>query len=282
MTPKEFKKYAEATLSQTHDPQEIKMLIKCMLEDFAGIDFRTVLADQPLDLLQIQQLYRVLERLKSGEPYQYISGKQFFAGHWFVVNQDVLIPRPETEELFYLVVRWFNDRGIKPVSIIDHCTGSGCLAVSLKKVFTDARVFGTDVSKAALAVAQSNANLIGAEVQFIEMDILNDGFEVHLPHKVYLIVSNPPYVCPSEAETMRPEVLHHEPHLALFVPADDPLVFYRRILEAHKDKLADQGLIAFEINPLISEDLHHLASKYYKTQLLKDLSGKNRFLLAHN
>ncbi|MFN3952493.1 MAG: peptide chain release factor N(5)-glutamine methyltransferase [Thermaurantimonas sp.] len=281
MTSGEFKKYAEATLSHTHDRQEIRMLIKCMLEDFAGIGFGKVPADEPLELQQIQQLTRALERLKSGEPYQYITGRQLFAGHWLVVGPDVLIPRPETEELFYLLVQWLNDRGIQPKTIVDHCTGSGCLAVSLKKVFTNAKVIGTDVSKAALAIAQSNADLLGAEVQFIEMDILKDGFAERLPHTVDLIVSNPPYVCPSEAKTMRPEVLHHEPHLALFVPANDPLVFYRQILEAHYHILTDRGLMAFEINPLFSEDVHRLASAYYRSDVIDDLSGKKRFLFAY-
>ena len=280
LTVREFKNYASNKLSGFRDDAEIQVLVKFMLEDFAGLRSPGINTDQKLNSHQTQQLNLVLQRLIEGEPYQYISGKQFFAGHWFIVNQDVLIPRPETEELFFLVVQWFNDNKIQPKTVVDHCTGSGCLAVSLKKVFKEAVVIGTDISKGALAVAEMNAKILRAEVRFEEVDLLRDDYVKHLPGKVDLIISNPPYISPSEMKAMSQEVLCFEPHFALFVPESDPLIFYNHMIEYQYDILSDHGLMAFEINPLFFEDLHRLASKYYQTQILKDLSGKNRFLFA--
>lgn len=280
MNVADFKTLAVRVLSTLYESSEVQTLIKYLLEDFAGVkSWELSVETAQLNHNQILSLKQALDRLGKGEPYQYIVGKQLFAGHWFKVNSHVLIPRPETEELFHHVVEWCNAKAFLPSVIIDHCTGSGCLAVSLKKKFPNARVIGTDVSEKALEVASRNTEALNAPVELIQVDLLKD--EVyHLPERVDLLVSNPPYVLPSEAAAMHSNVLKYEPHLALFVPADDPLVFYRRILEISVDTISDAGLMAFEINPLYSNDLRDIFSTFFQVEILKDLSGKNRFLLA--
>ncbi|MFN4300041.1 MAG: peptide chain release factor N(5)-glutamine methyltransferase [Thermaurantimonas sp.] len=277
----DFKSKALRTLSVQYDLSEAETLIRYLLEDFAGLK-KWKWNDENVQLSrdQIFKLFEVLDRLGKGEPYQYILGKQLFAGHWFEVNGDVLIPRPETEELFQFLVEWCKERAFSPSIIIDHCTGSGCLAVSLKKVFPDARVVGTDVSENALKVAKKNAEALNAPVEFLQVDLLKQDAVKLLPERVDLIVANPPYVLPSEAASMHMNVLKYEPHLALFVPSDDPLVFYRRILEVSVNTLNEAGLMAFEINPLYDNKLVEIFSNFYHVKILKDLSGKNRFLFA--
>lgn len=281
MNVADFKSKALRTLSTQYDHSEAETLVRYLLEDFAGIK-RWQWNDETVQLSQDQifKLQEVLERLGKGEPYQYILGKQLFAGQWFEVNSDVLIPRPETEELFQLVVEWCNERAFSPSMIIDHCTGSGCLAVSLKKAFPHARVMGTDVSERALEVAKKNAKALNAPVEFLQVDLLKQDAKEHLPERVDVMVSNPPYVLPSEADAMHVNVLKYEPHIALFVPADDPLVFYRRMLEISVNTLNEDGLMAFEINPLYNNELKEIFSDFYHVEIVKDLSGKNRFLLA--
>ncbi|GCD78503.1 release factor glutamine methyltransferase [Thermaurantimonas aggregans] len=265
-----------------YDLSEAETLIRYVLEDFAGVKRWQQWSDETVQLSQDQifKLQEVLDRLCKGEPYQYILGKQLFAGQWFEVNGNVLIPRPETEELFQLVVEWCKKRSFAPDTIIDHCTGSGCLAVSLKKAFPNARVMGTDVSEKALDVAKKNAKALNAPVEFIQVDLLKPDVAQHLPESVDVIVSNPPYVLLSEAKAMHVNVLKYEPHIALFVPYEDPLIFYRRILEISVNTLNQKGLMAFEINPLYYSELKELFSKFFLVELLKDLSGKNRFLFA--
>lgn len=282
MTVGEFKKYASARLSEYFEASEIRMLIRYMLEDFA--DHLCTLTDASRELTgtQLQKLNDVLKRLKDGEPYQYISGRQFFAGRWFTVSPDVLIPRPETEELYYLVITWFQERNFQPDLIIDHCTGSGCLAVSLKNHFTHAKVIGTDVSEKALHIARLNAQNLGAAVRWHQMDILREDLLHLLENQVDLIVSNPPYVTHSEVGSIQSSVLKHEPHSALFVPDSDPIVFYRQILKSYHQALSGRGLMAFEINPNFHEDVRSLFAEYFYTEVLEDLSGKKRFLFAYN
>lgn len=282
MTTGAFRQKAMELLSKVYDAGESAALVRCMLEDIAGIKLiPTSQTDDALNARHISELDLVLERLLNGEPYQYITGRQFFAGQWFAVTPDVLIPRPETEELYHHVVKWCQDRTFTPRILIDHCTGSGCLAISLKRAFPTAHVIGTDISPDALSIAKLNAARLEAPVEFLQMDILADDAGRLLPETADIIVSNPPYVLQSEAVNIHPNVLHHEPAMALFVPDDDPLIFYRRILETSQNALTRYGLMAFEVNPMYAAQLQNMFSKFFESHIINDLSGKKRFLFAH-
>ena len=219
----------------------------------------------------------VIERLLNYEPIQYILGSTLFFGSDFIVNKEVLIPRPETEELISWVLEQLDpDNSIK---ILDIGTGSGCIAISLAKHLPRADVYAMDISLGALSIAKKNAEANGVVIQFIEASIL-DWESQDLFFDV--IVSNPPYVRKSEKEMMSPNVLNHEPHLALFVENNNPLLFYKAIVEMSKRNLTSQGLIYFEINEYLSEETKSLFSStcFQAIQLKTDIFSKNRMLCA--
>ncbi|MGK0638269.1 peptide chain release factor N(5)-glutamine methyltransferase [Schleiferia thermophila] len=273
----DFRAIALEKLKDLYELSEAYTLINYILEDFLDLQLpkpSEVISDERWD-----KITSVVQRLSTGEPYQYITGKQLFAGLWLKVNPSVLIPRPETEELYELVKADRNKKGIKPKFIIDHCTGSGCLAIALKKAFPEAKVLATDVSIEALQVAIENAAMHVGEIQFHRIDLLRQTFVP--PQSADLVISNPPYVSPVEASAMPINVYMYEPHLALFAPESDPLLFYRKILQSAIDYLNPGGLIALEINPQYVEELLKIASAHYTVEFKKDISGKIRFLFAH-
>lgn len=219
----------------------------------------------------------VIERLLNYEPIQYILGSTLFFGSDFIVNKEVLIPRPETEELISWVLEQLDpDKSIK---ILDIGTGSGCIAISLAKQLPTADVYAMDISLGALSIAKKNAEANGVVIQFIEASIL-DWESQDLFFDV--IVSNPPYVRKSEKEMMSPNVLNHEPHLALFVENNNPLLFYKAIVEMSKRNLTSQGLIYFEINEYLAEETKSLFSStfFQAVQLKRDIFSKHRMLCA--
>ena len=219
----------------------------------------------------------VIERLLNYEPIQYILGSTLFFGSDFIVNKEVLIPRPETEELISWVLKQLDpDNSIK---ILDIGTGSGCIAISLAKLLPRADVYAMDISLGALSIAKKNAEANGVVIQFIEASIL-DWESQDLFFDV--IVSNPPYVRKSEKEMMSPNVLNHEPHLALFVENNNPLLFYKAIVEMSKRNLTSQGLIYFEINEYLTKETKSLFSSTFfeAVQLKRDIFSKYRMLRA--
>ena len=225
-------------------------------------------------------------RLEKGEPVQYVIGTADFCGRQFHVAPGVLIPRPETAEL----CRWITSHGdrhsvrsnltecLSPCEVIDIGTGSGCIAITLALEIPKTKVTAWDISDEALHIAQENAKALGANVIFEKKDILN----VFLTSKYDIIVSNPPYICDKEKEAMEKNVLEHEPHLALFVPNDDPLLFYRAIAKNAIDALKPDGMLFFELNPIYAEDTESmlLDMGFKHTELRKDQYGKLRFLKA--
>lgn len=219
----------------------------------------------------------VIERLLNYEPIQYILGSTFFFGSDFIVDKQVLIPRPETEEL----ISWILDQvdTNQPIKILDVGTGSGCIAISLAKQLPRAEVYAMDISSGALSIAKQNAEANGVVVQFIEASVL-DWENQDLLFDV--IVSNPPYVRESEKEMMSPNVLNHEPRLALFVENNNPLLFYKAILEMSKKNLTIEGLIFFEINEYLAEETKSLfLSTFFEgVQLKADIFSKKRMLCA--
>ena len=218
-------------------------------------------------------LEAVIKGLQANEPIQYLLGHAEFYGLRLKVNPDVLIPRPETEEL----VRWITDEsGDSAQSILDLGTGSGCIAISLKKFMPHAQVFGVDKSIEALNLAQQNAKLNNTGIEFFAFDILKQesfGFM-----KFDLMVSNPPYVTNEDKEKMERNVVDFEPHLALFVPEDDPLVFYRNIVDLAEGHLNKGGKIFFEINESFAAEIRSLLMDrgFTSVEIRKDLNGRFR------
>ncbi|MGI2257673.1 peptide chain release factor N(5)-glutamine methyltransferase [Candidatus Cardinium hertigii] len=215
-----------------------------------------------------------LGRLKKYEPIQYVIGATYFLGNLFKVTPAVLIPRPETEEWVAFLMRHLSP----PTSILDIGTGSGCIAITLKKQFPEALVDALDISKEALEVAAYNAMQLGVAVRFIEADILTDP----LPSCNWsLIVSNPPYVSIQEKSLMHPNVLDYEPHLALFVH-DDPLLFYRQIIQCAVRHLCRNGILCLEINETLGEKIVDLlrCANFKQIALYKDIRQKDRWIMA--
>ena len=226
-------------------------------------------------------IYNAGVELKKGTPIQYILKEAFFYDLIFNVSNAVLIPRPETEELVDLIIKQFNTQSLTLLTILDIGTGSGCIPITLKKHLPQAKVFGIDISEQALEVAKSNAIKNKVDVEFLKSDILSPFNISHFPFNI--IVSNPPYVLNSEAQQMDARVLEHEPHLALFVEDNDPIIFYKRIIDLCNRYLEEKGWLFFELNPMYAIDVKNYAndSKIFNfTEILNDISGKQRFLKA--
>ena len=226
------------------------------------------------------QLEEIAQRLLNQEPVQYVLGETTFAGRTFKVTPDVLIPRPETAEL----CEWI-DTSISPSGkrVLDIGTGSGCIAITLALAWPEADVTAWDISAEALAVAQENAEHLGARITFRQVDILMEApASWEGVGECYLIVSNPPYITVREATAMEHNVLDWEPHRALFVPDNDPLLFYRAIARYAQQALEPQGWLYFEINPLYADELHRLLDTmgYHHVETKKDQYGKQRMIRA--
>ncbi len=237
--------------------------------------------DEALSEQQLSTLYDILAALKKGVPVQYALGETEFYGSVFKVNPSVLIPRPETEELVDWVLKDIKMRkeGSEVLKILDIGTGSGCIPVTLSKYIPEAKVSALDVSFEALALAKENAVLNSTDIIFIQDDILNPDITAH---KYSIITSNPPYVTLAEKGQMHANVLEHEPHLALFVPDDDPLVFYKAIADFASSHLETGGLLYLEINENFGQEtLSLLGSRGFKNITLRqDLRDRDRMIKA--
>jgi release factor glutamine methyltransferase len=278
MLLKEIKKVFHTELDAIYGKEEVSSFFYLLIEHYLGLE-RFILAVQPELIITKEEgspLFEALSKLKLQVPIQYIIGKIHFMDLDFVVNKNVLIPRPETEEL----VRWVLDdfSTVKSdLKILDIGTGSGCIAVSLAKNLPNAKVYAIDVSEEALAVAKETAKLNGVEIYFINADILevND-----LDDKFDIIVSNPPYVRMLEKQEMKNNVLDNEPELALFVADDNPLIFYKKIIELAPKNLIDKGVLYFEINQYLGKETQSLleATNFSEIELRKDFFGNDRML----
>lgn len=273
-----LKEFALQRVGEVYEAREARNVVNELFRhylNFSAADL-VVKANDTVSESQMLLIYKAAKRIAQHEPLQYVLGSAYFFGMELHVNNSVLIPRPETEEL----VRWFLST-IKPNnhsvhSVLDIGTGSGAIALALKKAEPNWSVCGLDVSKEALQVAQRNSNELQLEVEWKEVDILVE----NLPEGNWnCIVSNPPYIPVSEGNEMRTSVVQHEPHLALFVPENDPLLFYRRILElANNCETVKQ--VFFEIHENYSSETLALGdSMGWKGELKKDMQGKSRMLL---
>jgi release factor glutamine methyltransferase len=282
MKIKEYRTQFIEELTSMYDAGEAESFFYLILEEKQKLK-RIDLALQP-DLVfsasAIEVWNSILEQLKLEIPIQYLLGKTSFYGLDFEVNENVLIPRPETEELVDWIIS--NNQTISKSSdlkILDIGTGSGCIAISLAKNILNAQVFAIDVSEKALATAKKNAILNEVNVTFIEQNILET---LDLKQEFDIIVSNPPYVRNLEKEEIKKNVLEYEPHLALFVEDHDALIFYRKIAELAQKNLSNSGQLYFEINQYLGEEMIDLLEKmdFKNIELRKDIYGNNRMMLG--
>ncbi len=262
--------------------EEIQHIAFRVMEHELGLATTEILMEQEVEISAdaLTKLNAIAERLNNHEPIQYILGDEEFMGRPFLVSPAVLIPRPETEELVKLVPfpPPVSDNE-PPLRILDIGTGSGCIAISLKSLMPQAEVYATDISEDALTVARKNADRLEPRVRLLKHDILNENIPVS---DLDFIVSNPPYVAQHEKKSMQQHVLDHEPHLALFVPDNDPLVFYRAIASRGKVVLKPGGKVIVEINAQLGESTVAVfkTEGYSDISLSKDMNGKDRFVTA--
>ena len=263
------------TLQQRYVSGEARAIYELVLKQRFGLSRTDILLgkDTTLSAKDKEELQIIIDRVAKGEPVQYVLGCEEFCGRTFHVNPDVLIPRPETQLLVELV-----KQNVAPGnSVLDVGTGSGCIAITL--ALAGYKVTAIDVSDEALAIAKQNAEQLGADVEFVKGDIIQCSmFNVQCS----AIVSNPPYICESEASTMEEHVLGYEPHLALFVPDDDPLLFYRVIADYGREHLCDGGHIFFEVNSAYAKQVGKLLKQkgYKETKIVNDQYEKERFVWA--
>lgn len=266
-------------ISLPEPADEIREVALLLIENVSGFSRTEILAGkeiQPTDWLQ-QKLYDDILRINLHEPVQYITGRAWFYGREFRVTPDVLIPRPETEELIDAVHNLFPAHA--PLQILDVGTGSGCIAITLKLEFPQSKVHAIDISPAALHIAHINAENLHAPVEFMGCDFLKYRPDVS---ELDVLISNPPYVAEYEKESLKPNVVNFEPHQALFVPDDDPLIFYKALAVQGKQLLKKNGCIVAEINERLGKESHDVFTAYgYTARILKDLSGKDRILVAN-
>jgi len=281
--------YYRIALASYYEKEEIENFIFLSFEAFLGYK-RTDLVLKKNALLTESLLLKfmyVVKALKKHKPIQYVLGHTVFYGLTLSVNEHVLIPRQETEELVDGIIKEnknkYEETQVKHTdfSILDIGTGSGCIAIALKKNFPKAKVYALDISAAALQMAKENALLNHTEINFIPADILNYSIDL-FPLDFDIIVSNPPYVRLSEKKNMNTNVLEYEPHLALFVNDDKPLQFYEVIADIATKKLKPEGNLYVEINEALGIQTVNLFKNkgFQKIQLKKDLNGKERIIIV--
>lgn len=265
-------------LQTLYSPNEIRILTLMILEHVLNLTAADLLNYKFSQLSEdeVMKIEEFTQRLKKQEPIQYVLGETEFSGMKFKVNPDVLIPRPETEELIEWVLKYAHN---KSLDILDIGTGSGCIAVAVAKKAVQSKVYAWDISEKALHVAAKNAEINGTEIHFSKKDILK--IQSH-PTFYDLIVSNPPYITPSEKITMDAQVLDHEPQLALFVADNNPLIFYDSISAFAQTNLVCGGLLFFEINRNYGLEIVEMLEKksFRNIELRKDISGNDRMIRA--
>lgn len=275
MKIQELQQLYSKELTLLYSESEIQKLFTYLAEEY--LQYNSIqlkmYADQEIDEAQKLQFIQALEELKLGKPYQQILGKAYFFGEEFFVNENVLIPRPETEELIELILEKLpSDKELK---VLDIGTGSGCIAITIAKHLKQANVYALDYSEKALEMAKKNAVLHHTEIHFIQQDYLNS----HLPEVFDVIISNPPYIGTEEEIDIENSVKDFEPMMALFAPENDVLAFYRKIANDTETSLSDEGFVFLEINQKLGpETLELYKDKLSEAYLLKDISGNNRMI----
>lgn len=280
MKIKELEDKYISDLKNVYDLDEAKALFSLSAEHILNLSPIKLRMQQAVSLLydDYQKLLSILEELKSGKPIQHIIGEAHFYGSVFKVNENVLIPRPETEELVDWIIAEIQKTGIQKLDILDIGTGSGCIPISIKKYLPESSITTIDVSAKAIAQAKENAIILEQKINFIEADILT----YKSNEKYDIIVSNPPYIRILEQRDMHKNVLTFEPHLALFVSDENPLIFYNVIADFALSNLTENGQLFFEINEYLgTETIEMLKNKGFNdVELRKDMQGKDRMVKA--
>lgn len=261
--------------------REATVITDRIFESIAGIFRPTIIKDpqQPLNDAVISRLQTALAELKKHKPLQYVLGEAWFYGFRLKVNDQVLIPRPETEELVDLLIKSCRTRITNP-SVLDIGTGSGCIAIAIKKGLPAADVTAIDISETALAVAKENATHLNTDIRFLKMDFLNEAAWPAMP--MYdIIISNPPYIPKMEKGSLARNVLDYEPHGALFVPDEQPFVFYDKTALFAVSHLRPAGLVFMEANERLTEEVKEIFERSFGTvEIKKDMFGKDRMIIA--
>lgn len=262
-----FPLFSEA-LATIYSKEESRILYRYFLEDFQ---------ERKLENLAVE-FEKVTEELKKGKPYQQILGYTEFFGNRFFVDENVLIPRPETEELLELAISKIKNlkSKIQNLKLLDVGTGSGIIPITLKKHFPDAEISAMDISEKALEIAQKNADFHQTEIKFLQADYLN----TNLTEKYDVIISNPPYIGIDENTEIEDSVKGFEPNIALFSPTSDALIFYRKITKDCENHLNENGLFFLEINQKLGNETLKLFKNFSESELVKDLSGNDRFVMG--
>jgi release factor glutamine methyltransferase len=280
MKIKEYRSQFIQELLPTYDEGEAESFFYLILEDKHQLKRIDLALDPELVFLkeEMELWNSILEQLKLEIPIQYLLGRTSFYGLDFEVNENVLIPRPETEELVeWIIQNSKSEEGNMKLKVLDIGTGSGCIAISLAKNMPNAEVYAIDVSEKALATARRNAALNQVNVTFITQNILKTE---DLNQQFDIIISNPPYVRNLEKQEIKKNVLDNEPHLALFVEDDDALIFYKKIAALAQKNLSDNGQLFFEINQYLGKDMFGLLEKlkFKSIELRKDIYGNDRMM----
>lgn len=275
------KKYTE-DLRANYGQREAEQLLTILIEHFFGFDRNSLLLNPETRLSEseILKLHMAVKRLKNNEPVQYITGNVEFLNMIFLVNPDVLIPRPETEYMVDLIVKKETESGIR---VLDIGTGSGCIAVSLAALLINADVTAVDISYKAVETARINVAQNNQKVDVVEMDILDSKSSYAFAEKFDIIVSNPPYVTISDKAQMNANVIEYEPHLALFVSDEEALKYYKAIIDFALDNLKVGGRMYLEINENKGNDVAELLSAsgiFEKVEVVADLTGRARFVFG--
>ncbi len=279
MRLQEIKLLLKQKLSSQIEAIELNSIIGMLIEEVSGWN-RTqqiINSNSAFTHAQLEKLEQYTSQLLLGQPIQYILGKAWFMGKELIVNKNVLIPRPETEELVEWIISYSNIKN-KPLSILDIGTGSGCIPIALKLALPHCNLTGLDISKNALKVAQLNANNLKLEINWLELNILNT---VALENTYDIMVSNPPYIPIREKASMQKQIVDFEPALALFVSDEDPLIFYKTIAKIAKQNLSKNGQLFFEIHYDQAQAILALLNElHFHAELRQDSFGNDRMIRA--
>ena len=269
----------KSALAAAYPEGEVRAFVRILFEEwmhYSTVDIY-MRADSEVPPFVVENMHHAVQRLLRHEPIQHIVGVAHFHGHRFAVSKHTLIPRPETEQLVDMIVD--RNQDVPDLCVLDIGTGSGCIACSLARALRFAEVHAFDISQPALDLAAENARNLGVKVAFHHVDILN---AVPQPQQFHIIVSNPPYICMHEQQLMEDNVLRYEPHSALFVPDNDPLLFYRAIARYASVALKPGGKLYFEINAAYGNDTANLLSNFHfaDIEVVRDFYGRDRFVSA--
>ena len=283
MTLNEARTVLTKELNNLYDSDELKNIVGLIIEHITNMPRMEQVKNKAtfLTCTQLESLDTITERLKKNEPVQYVLGEAWFAGMKFKVNKNVLIPRPETEELVDWIIKEAMSHELRAASILDVGTGSGCIPITLKKKLPQTTITAIDVCSEALFTATENAIELNTEVNFILLDFLDEEKWNEL-EQYDIIVSNPPYVKQSEKETMHERIITFEPHKALFVPDNDALIFYEKLCDFSLTHLKPGGSIFVEINESLGQDVMNLfqGKGFTSVEIKKDLQEKDRMVKA--